>query len=493
MFGFGRREKRSAEVTSVQSDPRVMEIFGLTGDGAVSENEALGVPAVWAAVNFISGTIAGLPLHVYDKTSNGKKRVKDTPANPVVGMLHDAAHDGLTSFQWRFDKFTAILTEGRGVSYIERDGQGRAINLWPMPDVTVKRLANGRKQYEHKAQGKTLTYDQADVIDMTFMLKRDLLTHRSPLRTCAVAIGKAVHSNEYGSKLFKNGGLPAFALEGPFGNEKSAVRAADNIAEATKEAARKGGNVLAIPLGHKLSPLGSDPEKMQLVETQGFAVQEIARIYSLPPTFLQDLSRATFSNSEQQDLHLVKHTIKRWIEQFEAELNLKLFGRGSKRIAEFNLDGLMRGDYKTRMEGNSVAIQTGQMTPNEARELDNREPLAGGDELMIQGATVRLNPSDAGSTDEDIKRFVDSYGVAVRAGTITPQSADEPYIRARFGLPEMSPETVLLWEDQGMVRQPITLKSGEEAAALATGAENGNDESVDGAGTEAEEGITDET
>jgi HK97 family phage portal protein len=146
---------------------------------------------------------------------------------------------------------------------------------------------------------------------------------------------------------------------------------------------------------------------MQLVETQGFAVLEVARIYSLPPTFLQDLSRATFSNSEQQDLHLVKHTIKRWVEQLESEMNLKLFGRGSNRIVEFNLDGLMRGDYATRMAGNAQAIQTGQLTPNEARALDNREPLPGGEKLFIQGATVPmeghtgLQPTRAPAADEE--------------------------------------------------------------------------------------------
>jgi HK97 family phage portal protein len=305
-------------------------------------------------------------------------------------MLHDAVNDDLSSFQWRFDMMVSVLTEGRAVTYIERNERGQPINLFPLLRPSVKRLPNGRKEYSTTTGGRTVRYDQADVLDITFMLKDDLLTHRSPLRQCAIAIGKAANANEYGSKLFKNGGLPAFALQGPFGSEKSAIRAADNIAEATREAARKGANVLAIPLGHTLTPLGSDPEKMQLVEVQGFAVQEVARIYSLPPTFLQDLSRATFSNSEQQDLHLVKHTMKRWIEQIEAELNLKLFGRGSARIAEFNLDGLLRGDYKTRMEGNSTAIQTGQLTPNEARAQDNREPLEGGDVLYIQGATVPL-------------------------------------------------------------------------------------------------------
>jgi HK97 family phage portal protein len=401
MFGFGKSEKRQVQVT--QSASNFLEIFGITASASVSMEEAIGVPAVWAAVNFISGTIAGLPLHVYDKTPKGKKKVRATTVNPVVGVLHDAVNDGLSSFQWRFDMMWAVLTEGRSVSYIERDDAGRVIDLYPMKDPCVTLMSNGRKQYSTRAGGKERVFDQADVLDITFALKPDMITHRSPLRQCSVAIGKAYNANEYGSKLFKNGGMPSFALTGPFGSGKAAQRASDDIAEAARDAAQKGGQVLSIPLGHELKPLGSDPEKMQLVETQRFAVEEIARIFSLPPTFLQDLSRATFSNSEQQDLHLVKHTVKRWLEQIEAEMNLKLFGRGSLRIAEFNLDGLLRGDYKTRMEGNSTAIQTGQLTPNEARELDNREPLDGGDQLYIQGATVPLaTQANGGAQNEQV-------------------------------------------------------------------------------------------
>lgn len=396
---FRRKKPEVRSVSFAQSEPRsFLEVIGLAGTASVSMEEALGVPAVWAAVNFLSGTIAGLPLHVYDKSGGSKKRVKGTPANPLPSMLHDAVNDSLSSFDFRFQMMTSVLTEGRFVAYIERDDRGRPINLFPLLEPTVSRTASGRKEY--RARGGNFTYDQADVLDLTFMLKSDMLTHRSPLRQCATAIGKAANANKYGSKLFENGGLPAFVLQGPFGSEKAATRASDNIAEATKEAARKGGNVLSIPIGHKLDPLGSDPDKMQLVETQSFGVTEIARIYSLPPTFLQDLSRATFSNSEQQDLHLVKHTLKRWLEQIEAEMNLKFFPRGSNRIVEFNVDGLLRGDYKTRMEGNSTAIQTGQMTPNEARALDNREPLDGGDALYIQGATVPLAAQAVGGGDD---------------------------------------------------------------------------------------------
>ena len=177
-----------------------------------------------------------------------------------------------------FDLFNAVLTEGRGVSYIERNERDQPINLFPLPDVTVKRLPNGRKEYSQGSGAARRVYDQSEVLDLTFMLRPDLLTHRSPLRQCAVAIGKAVNANEYGSKLFKNGGLPAFTLQGPFDSGKTAGRAADDVAKATKEAARKGANVLAIPLGHELKPLGSDPEKMQLVQTQEFAVDESQRM-----------------------------------------------------------------------------------------------------------------------------------------------------------------------------------------------------------------------
>lgn len=399
LLGPNGQEFRSG-VMVTQSAQDFLRVFGLDSEPSVSMDEALGVPAVWAAVNFIAGTVAGLPLHVYDKRPSGKERVRATAANPVVEMLHDNANDAMSSFEWRYSMMVAVLTEGRSVTYIERNERGQPINLFPMPEASVRRLPNGRKEYHGTDGARKWTYDQSDVIDITFMLKSNLLQHRSPLRQCSVAIGKAANANSFGSKLFKNGGLPAFALEGPFGSEKSAIRASDNVAEATKEAARKGANVLALPLGHTLKPLGSDPDKMQLVEAQRFAVEEIARIYSLPPTFLQDLSRATFSNSEQQDLHLVKHTMKRWLEQIEAELNLKLFGRGSRRIAEFNLDGLLRGDYKTRMEGNATAIQTGQITPNEARLQDNRAPLPGGDNLFMQGATVPIGALGQGAGDE---------------------------------------------------------------------------------------------
>jgi len=380
-----------------QATPQtIFEIFGLEASATVTTEKAISVPAVWAAINFIAGTIAGLPLHVYERRSDGtKQRVRDTAANPTVSMLHDAVNDDLTSFQWRYDMYsTGVLTEGRAVTYVEKDSNGRAVTLFPLERPQVKRLENGRKEYTTGRGAMARRYDQSEVIDLTYCLKPDLVSHRSPLRQCAVAVGKAVHAAEFGSKLFNNGGMPPYALEGPFQGPESAGRAGANVEQATQDVVTRGGLVLPIPTGHRLVPLGSDPDKMQLVEAQRFAVEEIARIYGLPPVFLQDLTHGTFANTEQQALQFVKFYAKRWIEQAEAEMTLKLFGRRSRRFVEFNLDGLLRGDYTSRMEGNARAIQTGQLTPNEAREMDNRAAMDGGDQLYIQGATVPLTQSE---------------------------------------------------------------------------------------------------
>lgn len=210
------------------------------------------------------------------------------------------------------------------------------------------------------------------------------------------AIGLALAVQEYSARFFANGGVPPFAVTGNFQSGKALQRASDDLKEAVKRAAAEGRQALTLPSGLEIKSIGSDPEKTQNLELNRFCVEQIARIYSLPPTFLQDLTHGTFSNTEQQDLHFVKHTLKRWVEQFEQELNLKIWGRNNNRLfAEFSMDGLLRGDFMTRMTGHATAIQSGVMTPDEAREMENRPPMPGGDRLYIQGANVPLDQAGA--------------------------------------------------------------------------------------------------
>ena len=404
-----KAEERSLENPSVPiSDENIIKFFGLDAISesgvVVNEETALGVPAVWAAVNFIAGTIAGLPLHVYRRTDKGKERVK----GGLATILHDAVSPEMSSFEWRKYSFERVLASGRSVSFIERNAMGRVINIWPLNPKSIKVIARGgRKFYEYTEGNRTITYSASDVIDIPFMLSSDMVTAYSPINKCADAIGLSIAATNYGSKFFKNGGVPHFALIGNFQTAAGMKRASEDLQSAVIKANQEGRTALTIPKDHTLEKLGSDPDKTQLTELKRFSIEEIARIYSIPPTFLQDLSNGTFSNTEQQDLHFVKHTIKRWVEQFEQELNLKLFGRSNNsQYVEFNLDGLLRGDFATRMEGYAKGIQNAVLTPNEARAAENRKDHEKGNELLIQGATVPLGkqpmnqPAEA-PTDEE--------------------------------------------------------------------------------------------
>jgi HK97 family phage portal protein len=351
---------------------------------------ALTVPAVAAAINFIAETMASLPLEIYSDGPKGRSQVKGGLAN----LLSGAVNDELTSYEWRKQLFVNKLSGGRGLTYIERNEAGTIINLWPMdPLRTIVKLKGWSKVYEYTApNGQLITYRADEVIDLPFMLASDGLTHRSPIHMGREAIGLAVAATQYGAKFLANGGVPPFVVTGNFQSPAAMKLAADDFDRAVRKAATEARQALTVPTGIEVKPIGADPEKSQLVELQRFCIEQVARIFQLPPTFLQDLTHGTYSNTEQQDLHFAKHTVLHHVEQFEQELNLKIFGRRSNsKTIELEMDGLLRGDFKTRMEGWARAIQSGLVTPNEARADENYPALAGGDKLMMQGATVPID------------------------------------------------------------------------------------------------------
>jgi HK97 family phage portal protein len=393
LFGFDiRREMRNATSPENANVPvsaeNFLSFFGIQSANlpSVSIDSALSVPAVLAAVAFLSRTLATIPLHAYRDTDKGA--VKLTGRTAVT--LHDAPNDLMGSFKFRQYFWQQVFTGGRGLAWIERNGSVIEA-LWPMDPrkVTIKRSG-----FDLVYRFDNKEYPASDVIDVPFMLKADQVSHYGPIMLASKAIQLALSMNDYGSNFFAGGGVPPLAFEGPLPQGTDGLqRAMNDMRRAIDEAKKSGKQVFPIPPGHKLSQVGFDPAKGQMTEARLFQIQEIARAFQMPPAFLQDLSRGTFANVEQQDLHLVKHLISQWARAFEDEANLKLFGRSNgNRYVEHNLDGLQRGDFKSRVEGIARAIQTAQMTPNEARSLENRprhsNPAA--DELLVQGATVVL-------------------------------------------------------------------------------------------------------
>jgi HK97 family phage portal protein len=360
-------------------------------DEAVSEESALAVPAVFCAVNFIADKVAGLPLNVFRKTADGREKLESGTLQRIV---HDQVNDDfLTSYTWRRHVMTRLLTSGRSLTYIERNKAGGVANLWPLDEAaTTVRVEAGRKVYEYRrANGEVIRYAAADVLDLAFNFKADLISHMSPLYCGRNAIGLAIAAERYASSVFRNGGVPPLVLKGPQMSPGAASRASEDFASILATARDKKRNVIVTPDGFSIEPIGHKASDMQVLDLRRFAITEIARLYSLPPIFLQDLSTGTYSNTEQQDLTLAKHTISRWAKYLEQEFNAKLTGpRNRDLVIEFNLDGLQRGDFEARMNGYATAIHAGFMTPDEVRALENRPAKPGGDQLLIQGATVPI-------------------------------------------------------------------------------------------------------
>ena len=390
---WNKKESRSIENPSTPVTLKnILNVFGMDSTSAAGVNvnidNALGVPAVMAAVQFLSGTIASLPLNVYQKTDSGREKLQSGLQN----ILHDAFSEECTSFDGRKYLMQNTLTTGRSLTYVERLNN-RVTNLFSLDPSKVKIKTKGfNKVYVFKADnGREITYQANEIIDIPFALRSDNITAISPILNSKNAIGLMIAANNYGAKFFNNGGVPPFVVTGKFETGKAMKRASDELQQAIRNASKEERLALTLPLNHEIKPIGSTPEDSQMVDLQRFQIEEVARIYSLPPVFLQDLTHGTFSNTEQQDLHLVKHTIRRWVTQIEQEMNLKLFGRDNSSLyVEFNLDGLLRGDFSSRMAGYATGIQNGILKPNEARQAENRPTETNGDDLLIQGATVPL-------------------------------------------------------------------------------------------------------
>jgi HK97 family phage portal protein len=396
-------EQRAMQITQSATPEEMLAFFGLNTENLpmVTVDAALQVPAVGAAVGFLSRALASLPLAPFQKGAKAEKAL----AGRINGIVGHALNPEWSSFEGRRYFWQQVFTHGRGLMAITRDDSGNPYELWPIsPEWTTVTLNSfGERTYTVTGLGMGMaplsrTYKAADIIDVPFMLSANMVNVKSPIWMGRKAIQLALAMNDYGSSFFAGGGVPPLGLEGPMpvGND-GMQRAMSEVSRVIDAARSSSVPVFPMPPGYKLVPVGFDPQKGQMTEARLFQIQEIARVYQLPPVFLQDLSKATFQNSEQQDLQLVKHLIVQWCKALEDEMSLKLFGfnpdsRKPRRYVRHDLDEMLRGDFLTRMQGLSASVQNGIRTPNEARAAvplpPHADPMA--DRLFMQGATVPL-------------------------------------------------------------------------------------------------------
>ena len=369
-------------------------LFGGTTSGkAVNERTAMQTSAVYACVRILAESVAGLPLHVYERTANGSKSTK--PSHFLYRLLHDEPNREMTSFVFRETLMSHLLLWGNAYAQIIRDGRGFPIALYPLlPDrMAVDRNESGELVYTYQSDKGQVKLRRENILHIPG-LGFDGLIGYSPIAMAKNAVGLALATEDYGATFFANGANPGGVLEHP-GVIKP--EQADRLRESWQS--QFGGanahKVAVLEEGLKFHQMSIPPEQAQFLETRKFQINEIARIFRVPPHMVGDLEKSSFSNIEQQSLEFVKYTLDPWVVRWEQSLQQALILPSEKAtiFIKFNLDGLLRGDYQSRMQGYSTGIQNGFMSVNDVRGLEDMNLLTaeeGGDLHFVNGNMVKL-------------------------------------------------------------------------------------------------------
>ena len=385
-------------------------LFGRTTSGkTVNERTALQTTAVYACVRILSETIASLPLHVYRYTEGGK--AKDTE-HVLYTLLHDEPNPDMTSFVFRETLMSHLLIWGNAYSQILRDRSGQVIGLYPLlPDqMSVHRSEKGKLFYVYNRYEEdnpnfqekgSIVLSQEEVLHIPG-LGFDGLIGYSPIALAKNAVGMTLACEEYGASFFGNGANPGGVLEHP-GILKDPAKVRDSW-NAVYQGTRNAHKVAVLEEGMSYKQIGIPPEEAQFLETRKFQINEIARLFRIPPHMVGDLEKSSFSNIEQQSLEFVKYTLDPWVVRFEQALKKSLLLPEEKKthFIKFNVDGLLRGDYQSRMNGYAIGRQNGWLSTNDIRELEELNPIPpeeGGALYLINGNMTKLK--DAGGFMKD--------------------------------------------------------------------------------------------
>lgn len=377
---------------------------GTTAGKPVNERSSMQMTAVYSCVRILAEAVAGLPIHLYQYTETGGK--DKAISHPLYFLLHDEPNPEMTSFVFRETLMTHLLLWGNAYAQIIRNGKGEVLALYPlMPNrMTVDRDDNGQLYYQYQSskdevptmKGSTVILKSSDVLHIPG-LGFDGLVGYSPIAMAKNAIGMAIACEEYGAKFFANGAAPGGVLEHP-GTLKDPARIRESW-NATFGGSSNSSKVAVLEEGMKYTPIAISPEQAQFLETRKFQINEIARIFRIPPHMVGDLEKSSFSNIEQQSLEFVKYTLEPWLVRWEQSMVRSLLSPKEKQkyFIKYNVDGLLRGDYQSRMNGYAIGRQNGWMSANDIRSLENLDLIPeekGGNFFLINGNMTKLE--DAG-------------------------------------------------------------------------------------------------
>jgi len=389
---FGGRESRSASLRP--GDPALAELFGLgsgtTAGVSVTPENAREVPVVDACISLAEDTLATIPLDLFERTKAGQGERR--PEMPLHKLLHDTPNDFQTSAEFRQMLEGWRLTHGNAYAEIVWRGDGSPEALLPMHPLECRgfRLQSGKVAYRFQPSDgrppRILTAGEVlHLRDKPF--KRDLISGQSRVERHRNTIGLAKATGEYLARFFSNNAIPkSFLKTGKSGLSDTQI---DQLREQFEQ--KHGGLANAHRVGVlrgdlDLVKLGIDNDSAQVIETYAGAIADVARVYGTPLHMIGETTKQTSFGTgiEQMSIGFVVYHMRPKFVVWEQALNRALMSTAMRErfYFEFNADGLLRGDFKTRMEGYALLVQWGVVTINEVRRRENLPPIDGGDERL---------------------------------------------------------------------------------------------------------------
>lgn len=378
------------------------EIFGIQPTKSVSPDLAMKLSAVYACVYVLSSSVAQLPLHVKRKSGDKVDTVKDHPA---YYLLHDSPNAWQTSYKLREYAQSSVLLYGNAYIHIVRDKNGEVVSLESLEPRKVQLLKNGsRYVYAYYSDDKTMSLSPDDVLHIK-SLGPSIKTGKSVIQTHAETIGLGLDARKFASGFFGGNARPAGILSVKTPLNSNAWDNFKKMWQTAQEKLRSEENkTILLPAELDYKALTVSPVDTELLSMMKLNRSEIAGIFNVPAHMINDLEKATFSNISEQTIQFIRFSVMPWVVNWEQELNRKIFTEAERKagyFVKFNLAGIMRGTAGERATFYHAAITDGWMSRNEARQLEDMNPVEGLDEMLVSvNAAKQANNKQTENTNE---------------------------------------------------------------------------------------------
>ena len=369
--------------------------YGVEAAAPVNFDSAMQISAVWAAVRIISESIGSLPFNVYEKTPDGRKVAVDHPLQQVLAKKPNRYQ---TNVEFWESMALNLAISGNAYAIIQRSGN-RVVGLLPVSSQQVETslLQDGTVIHTYTSGANIKVYTDKSMWHIK--LFGNGIVGMSPLSYARQSVGIAIAADNRVSKVYSNGAKPSGILTidktlSP--DQRKQVRSAFAGLEEGNE-----DKLFVLEAGMNYTQVSMSPQDIQLLDSRRFQIEDIGRFFGVPSILLnQTFGQSSLGSNVYEILSaFYKLNLRPYLEKFEAAvLRWLMEADQDKYEVEFDFDALLRSDLKTRMEAHRTAIHSGQLTPNEARQLEGREKLDGGDALLVQGAMIPIQ--QAGLTKE---------------------------------------------------------------------------------------------